>query len=164
MAKMYELTDAYVSLLAQYEDAATDKEREEILGMLSSVENDIAAKAENYARLMKNAEADSIALKAEIDRLTDKKRKADNLVKRVKEYLHYAMEIAGATELQTAIGKWRIQKNPPSVAVTNAEAIPAEYWKQPEPVLDRMLVLNDLKAGCIVDGCELQQTEGLRFR
>ena len=164
MAKMYELTDAYVSLLAQYEDAETDKERDEILGMLADVEGDIAAKAENYARLMKNAEADAKALKAEIERLTAKKQKAENLVKRVKDYLHYAMEIAGATELQTAIGKWKIQKNPPSVVVTDEAKIPAEYWKQPAPMLDRVLVLNDLKAGCIVEGCELQQTEGLRFR
>lgn len=31
MARLYELTDEYVSLIASYEDAETEKEREDIL-------------------------------------------------------------------------------------------------------------------------------------
>ena len=124
MARLYELTDEYVSLIASYEDAETEQEREDILQKILDCGDDIAAKAENYAKFVKNEEADAKALATEIARLQEKKRVAENAVKRTKEYLLMAMEVAGATEIQTSIGKWRIQKNPPSVNVFDATKKP----------------------------------------
>ena len=165
MAKLYELTDAYVSLMAQYEDAETDAEREQIVSAILEAENDIAVKAENYARLIKNAESDSKALAEEIDRLRAKKQKADNLVRRVKDYLLFAMGLAGATEIRTSIGKWRIQKNPPSVTVTDIQKIPARFLIEQQPEVDRRAILNEHKlTGELFDGVEITQGESVRFR
>ena len=133
MARLYELTDEYVSLIASYEDAETEQEREDILQKILDCGDDIAAKAENYAKFVKNEEADAKALATEIARLQEKKRVAENAVKRTKEYLLMAMEVAGATEIQTSIGKWRIQKNPPSVNVVDASKIPERFLIQQEP-------------------------------
>lgn len=165
MAKLYELTDAYVSLMAQYEDAESDTEREQILQMILDCEGDIATKAENYAKIMKNTEADAKALADEIKRLTAKKVAAENAVKRLKDYLKYAMEIAGASEIQTSIGKWRIQKNPFSCIVNDVSKIPERFLIPQEPVVDKKSILAELKStGEVFDGVEIVQTEGVRFR
>lgn len=72
MARLYELTDEYVSLIASYEDAETEQEREDILQKILDCGDDIAAKAENYAKFVKNEEADAKALATEIARLRRK--------------------------------------------------------------------------------------------
>lgn len=165
MARLYDLTDEYVSLVALYEDAETEQEREEILQRILDCGDDIAAKAENYAKFVKNEEADAKALTVEIARLQDKKRVAENAVKRTKEYLLMAMEIAGASEIQTSIGKWRIQKNPPSVNVVDASKIPERFLIQQEPTVDKKAMLAEFRStGEVFDGVEITQTEGVRFR
>lgn len=163
--RLYELTEAYVSLLAQLEDAESDTERDQILHMILDAEGDIAEKAENYARIMKNAESDAKALEAEIKRLTAKKASADNTVKRLKEYLLFAMGVAGATEIQTTIGKWWTQKNPPSVTIVDEEKIPARFLVEQPPKVDKTAILREFKeTGEVFDGVEITQTEGVRFR
>ena len=165
MARLYELTDEYVSLIASYEDAETEQEREDILQKILDCGDDIAAKAENYAKFVKNEEADAKALATEIARLQEKKRVAENAVKRTKEYLLMAMEVAGATEIQTSIGKWRIQNNPPSVNVVDASKIPERFLIQQEPAIDKKAMLTEFRnTGEEIDGVEITQTEGVRFR
>ena len=125
--RLYELTDAYVSLLNEYDEAQTDEDRAGIIAQIEEVEQDIATKGENYARLIKNATSDSDALADEIKRLQAKKAASDNFVKRLKENLMFAMGIAGATEIKTTIGKWYIQKNPPKVTITDEMMVPARF-------------------------------------
>lgn len=165
MAKLYELTNEYSALLAQYEDAETDQEREDTLQRLLDCGDDIAVKAENYAKIVKNEEADAKALADEIARLTAKKRAAENAVKRMKEYMLAAMEIVGAKEIETSIGKWRVQKNPPSVTVTDVFKVPERFLIQQEPTVDKRAMLAEYKqTGELFDGAEIVQTNGVRFR
>lgn len=165
MAKLYELTDAYVSLLAQYEDAATDDERTDIITAITAVETDITEKADNYARLIKNANAESVALADEIRRLTAKKTAADNFVKRLKDNLLFAMNIAGATEIRTTIGKWYIQKNPQKVTITDEMMVPARFLVEQPPQFDKKAILAEFKeTGELFSGVEITQDESVRFR
>lgn len=163
--RLYELTDNYVSLLSQLEDAETEAEQQQILQAILDVETDIAIKAENYARIKKNAEAEAESLAKEIKRLQAKKSAADNLVKRVTDYLLYAMNIAGAHELQTSIGKWKIQLNPPKVEILDEAKVPARFLIEQPPKIDRTAILQEFKqTGEIFDGIEIVRTEGVRFR
>ena len=159
------MTDTYVSLLAQYEDAATEEERAGILEAIMAVETDITEKADKYARLMKNANADADALAEEIKRLTAKKAAADNLAKRLKENMLFAMNIAGATEIKTTLGKWRIQKNPLKVTVTDAASVPARFLVEQPPEIDKKAILAEFKqTGEVFSGVEITQDESVRFR
>ena len=147
------------------EDAESEAEREELTSAILAIECDIAEKAENYARLMKNAEADEKALGEEIARLTAKKQKASNLVKRLKEYLLFSMELAGATEINTSIGKWRVQKNPPKVNVIDEKRVPVRFLIEQPPTIDKAAIIREFKeTGEILDGIEITQTESVRFR
>lgn len=165
MANLYELTADYLRLQRLLEDGAeTPEEEQAISACIEQLAADINVKADGYARVVRNMTAEAEALRAEEKRLAARRRTLENGIDRLKTSMMTAMQLTGEKKVKTSIGSWSIQKNPQSVAIVDEKAIPAEYWKQPEPELNRTLILSDLKAGCIVDGCELQQTEGLRFR
>lgn len=163
--RMYDLTDAYVSLLALYDDAESEEERERIMAQLLAVGDDIADKAENYARLAKNKEAEAAAYDAEIKRLTAKKKAAENVVTRTKENLLFAMEVAGAKEISTSIGKWRVQANPLSVNVLDESKVPERFLIAQAPKIDRRAIIAEFKeTGELMDGIVIEQNMSVRFR
>lgn len=83
--KLYEI-DAAIAALA-------DPETGEIMNFEAFMELAMARdrKIENMALILKNALATSAAIKAEVDKLTERKRVADNNAKRLKEYLNEAL-------------------------------------------------------------------------
>ena len=161
--KLYELTGEYIQLMQMLEDASVEDEAE-IAAAMEAIADDIEEKADAYARIMKNLLGDVDALEQEEKRLKARRTALENRVDRLKTAIQNAMQLTGTKKLKTSIGNWGIQNNPPSVRIINQEAIPAEYWKQSAPQLDRRALLEDMKQGLIVDGCELQQTESIRFR
>ena len=164
MARLYELTGAYADLYAQLDDCETDAERDALIAQMDDLNAEIGDKAEAYARMMRNAQSEADSLAAEIKRLTAKKRAAENLAERMKNNMHFAMETAGATEIRTGIGKWKICKNPWSVQVIDESEIPAEYLIPQPAKVDKAAILAHFKAeGEIPDGCDVIRTEGVRF-
>jgi hypothetical protein len=165
MARLYELTEAYVNLMVMLEECESEDEREAVLKELDAVGGSIAEKGEAYARMMKNAQAEAEMFEKEIRRLQAHKSAADNLVKRLKSNILFAMGIAGATELNTSIGKWKIQKNNPSVQITNSEAVPEAFTiPQPPKVSNSAILKHWRETGEIPDGCEIVHTDSVRFR
>ena len=163
--RLYELTDTYVSLLAKYDEAETEAERTDIITAIQAVECDIAERGANYARIIKNAQAESAALADEIRRLTAKKTAAENLTKRLKDNLLFAMGVAGATEIKTSIGKWSIQKNPPKVTITDEMKVPARFLIEQAPQVDKRAILAEFnETGELFDGVEIVREESVRFR
>lgn len=165
MATLYELSAGYASLLDMYDQAETEDERAEILDMLASAEGDITEKAEAYARIMKNKQAEADAFKAEADRLTQKRRAAEAVVDRLKDAIGTAMQITGAKEIGTTIGKWRLQDNPWSCEVLDVNAVPEEWHIKVEDRIDRAgLVRHFKETGEVIDGVEFRRSTGVRFR
>lgn len=165
MTTLYELTDAYASLMAQLADCETEQEKAEIIEAMNEVDGAIAAKGEAYARMIRNLKADSDAYAAEIKRLKARKETADNAAERMLQHMHYSMEIAGATELKTSIGRFSIAQNPWSVVVLDESEIPAEYLIPQPPKVDRTAILKHFKEnGEIIEGVDMVRTEGVRFR
>lgn len=165
MATLYELSAGYASLLDMYDQAETEDERAEILDMLAGAEGDITEKAEAYARIMKNKQAEADAFKAEADRLTQKRRAAEAVVDRLKDAIGTAMQITGAKEIGTTIGKWRLQDNPWSCEVLDVNAVPEEWHIKVEDRIDRAgLVRHFKETGEVIDGVEFRRSTGARFR
>lgn len=165
MATLYELSAGYASLLDMYDQAETEDERAEILDMLAGAEGDIAQKAEAYARIMRNKQAEADAFKAEADRLTQKRRAAEAVVERMKGALLDAMKMVGASEISTTIGKWRTQMNPWSVEITAPEYVPARFMVPQPDKVDKKAILDEFRrTGELIDGVEFRQELGIRFR
>ena len=153
MANLYDLTAEYAALLAAYDVAEDDAKRADVLTMIDQVQEDIGDKAEAYARIIKNLQADADAFDAEAKRMAAKAKAAKNAVEGLKARLLDAMQQFDATEIKTSIGKWRIQNNPWSCEITEPDKI------------DRMALLKRFReTGEMLDGVEYIQTAGLRFR
>jgi hypothetical protein len=165
MTKLYELTEAYVELLSQIEDCETEAEEEQVIIMLNQISDDIARKADAIARMVRNLTAESDGYEAEIKRMQKRKKTTDNMIQRLKDHIMFSMGVAGANELHTTIGKWRLQKNPPKAVILDESKIPEEYYVEQPPKLMTSLILQNWRdTGEIPDGCDIVQTESVRFR
>lgn len=163
--RLYELTEAYVDLVSMLDDCQNESELASIMAEIESVSEGIADKGEYYARLIRNWQAEATAYETEEKRLKKLRQSRENAIDRLKGNLLYAMGVAGATELSTSIGKWKIQKNPVSVVVMDESKVPEEFTvPQPAKVIKSEILRHFKETGEIPEGCEVVQTEGVRFR
>lgn len=165
MASLYKLTDKYAELISALECAETEEETAAIWHRLDMMEDDIVDKAEIYARIIRNKQSEAAALKEEKLRLEKRQKAAENISENLKQRLLNSMQRIGVKEIQTGIGKWRIQLNPFHVNVLDESAVP-EQFRIPQPdKIDRTALLNHFKeTGELLDGVAFVREPGLRFR
>ena len=162
---LYELTDAYAGLVAQMDECETESEAAQLWAQLDAVSATIAEKADNYARFLRNKQAEVDGMDKEIARLQKRKRSAENQIEHIREHMKFAMGIAGATEIRTALGKWTVRKNPPKVDVLDESEIAPEFFEPQPPKLSKTKLLKHWKdTGEIPDGCDVVIAESVQFR
>lgn len=165
MARMYELTGEYARLLGELESCTADSDEDEIYAELEAVEGDISDKAENYARFIQNLESDVDAYSAEIQRLTDRKRAAENRIRRAKADLLAGMQGANMKKIQTSIGKWSVRTNPIRVEVEDMDKLPERFLIPQPPKVDKLAIRNEYKAtGEMLEGLRYVQEASVQFR
>ncbi|MFK4927472.1 MULTISPECIES: siphovirus Gp157 family protein [Lactococcus] len=135
---------------------------------LESIEGEIKDKAVNIGYVVKNLEADEVALAAEVKRLQDKKKVVAKKKQGLKDYLQSSMYAVGLRKIQSTPFNIRIQKNTKSLTFDNEEQFMKNefydnYFIHQPPKLDKKQMLEDLKNGAVIEGVELQQSESLRF-
>lgn len=156
MSSLYELTNEYKNIYEQMDDPEVDEDS--FMAMLDLINEDIHDKADNYAKVIKSAEGDSEGLKAEIDRLTKKKKAVDNHIIRMKEALQGAMEVTGEKKFSTALFSFNIQRNPASCELDTEDLskIPEKYHVKQEDKIDKKAIIADLK-----DEVKAKELEGI---
>ncbi|MBR1677297.1 MAG: siphovirus Gp157 family protein [Clostridia bacterium] len=164
MSTLYELTGDYLRLLELGEDPETDPEV--FKDTLEGLDGEIEIKAEGYAKVIKQLEADAKMLGDEAKRLTDRKKSAENNIAAMKKSLEEAMKATGKTKFKTELFSFGIQKNPPSVKVDeeHLELIPIEYLVPQDPKIDKKRILEELKGGATFTWATMEQGESLRIR
>lgn len=160
MTALYALSQSYAQLL----DMADQLDQEVFLDTLSAISEALEDKVEHTAKFIRCLESDMEALKAEEKRLADKRKVLENKVSSIKEYLQNEMEFAGLDKVKRATVTVSIQQNPPSVLVMDESLIPSKYMVPVPPKLDKKAVIQDLKEGEEVPGCEIQQTRSIRIK
>jgi DNA-binding transcriptional MerR regulator len=155
--KLYELSESYAKVLDLIEAG------EELGDTLESIEEAIELKVENIAKIMKTLEGEADIIREEEKRLTDRRRALEAEVGRLKSYVESNMRAAKIDKVKGRLFTLAFQKNPPSVEVMDESLIPSDYIKTVTSV-DRKLILEALKAGQAVTGCEIRQSESLRIR
>ena len=163
--KLYELTDAYAGLAALLDDCESEEEAAQLWAQIDEVGASIAEKADNYARYLRNKQAEADGLGKEIERLQKRKRSAENRIEQLREHMKFAMGVAGATEIRTTLGKWTVRSNPPRVEVLDESEIAPEFFEPQPPKLSKSKLLKHWKdTGEIPDGCDVVQSESICFR
>ena len=158
--KLYEFTQNYLQLLENAEEIDQDV----LIDTIEAIKESVEDKAENIAKLVRSLEADAKTIKAEEERLAAKRKTLENNVSYLKKYLFEQLEAMGITKIKRPLFTIAIQNNPPGVDVINSNYIPEAFWNHPEPVLDKKKILEFLKNGESVPGCEIRRSRGLRIR
>lgn len=163
---LFELTSEYENLLAMLEDPEVDDQI--ITDTLEAIGGEIEAKADGYARVIRQMDADAKAIKAEEERLYNRRKSLENRISYLKSRLQFAMELTGTNKIKTEFFSIGIQKNPARVVIDNSAGIPAAYLIQQEPKIDTAAIKDALKnpeEAPIWKGiAHLEQSESLRIR
>ena len=165
MASLYELTAGLQTLWDLMEEGTLEEEM--LLDAFKNQEEEISIKIEGYCKFIKNLESDIAGLKAEEERLRDKRKTMENTIDRAKKAMKAAMEVSGEKKIKGDLFTVAIQNNPPSVVLDEQclENIPERYLIPQEPKLDRKKIAEDIKAGEDLNGiAHLEQTESLRIK
>lgn len=132
---LYELTAVYQRLQDQIEAG------EDYDGILAVIGDELEAKADGYARVIRNMEAEAKALKDEEKRLAEKRKVCESAVERLKQNLFESMKITGKEKFKTDLFTFSIQKN--------GGAIPVIVHVPTEDLPDDLVIISekpDLKA------------------
>ena len=159
--KLYEITGEILELLMMAEDSELDQKM--IRDTMEGLDFEFEEKAEAYAKVVKTLEMDIAGLDEEIQRMTKRKATIKNNIDRLKRSLEGAMIATGKRKFKTPLFGFGIQKNPPSLNILDESKVPAEFWIEQQPKLDKKAALAYIKEN-EADWAELSQTESLRIR
>ena len=162
MSSLYQLTENYNNILELADNPEVTEDM--IKEALDSISEEIELKAVNIAKLIKSIESDIAGVKAEKDRLAAKEKSMSNKVKNLKEYLYSAMKLTGKEKIKTELFSFNIQNNPVSVKILSENDIPEEFMVEQPKTVNKKAILEKLKKGEEVQGCELFQSKSLRIR
>lgn len=160
--KLYDLTQQYQQIKDLIDEHETDSPA--LIDTLESIDGAIEDKLENIAKLIRTLEAESEAFKKEELRFQTKRKVRENNTKRLKAYAQEALEATGKRKIEGGTFTLALQKNPPSVLISDDKLIPAHYLIEQEPTIDKKSILEDLKNEIHVDGAELKRGQSLRIK
>lgn len=165
MATIYQITSDYLQLMQMMEDPEMDPQT--LSDTMEGIEGELEVKAESYAKVMKNLEADVVGIKAEIDRLSERKKTIENNIKKMKETLQFAMETTGKTKFKTELFSFGIRKNAPAVVMDEPyiENVPERFLKYSDPTINRSAIKEAIQNGEDMEGvAHLEQTRSLTIK
>lgn len=161
MSTLYDIKQKYLAIRNLFEEP--DIDQQVIFGTLESVDDEFDTKAENYAKVIADMNADVDAISAEIDRLQERKQAIANGAKKLKQYLQQAMIETERTKFKTSLFSFNIQKGPPSVELLS-ETLPEQWYVFREPTVDKKGLIEYLKTHGDAEYARLVRTESLRIR
>lgn len=159
MATLYELSKQANELYEMLQNEEIDEQT--FNDTLEALETDI--KVENYCKVIKQLQADAEMFKGEIDRLTARKKTAENAVDRMKNALLTFLQLSGQEKVKA--GSFSVSTaTTQAVQITDESAIPCIYLVEQPPKVDKIGIKNALKAGEEINGAELVNNLGVRIR
>ena len=166
--RLYEITNEFQRFLEALENGEIPEEA--ISDTLESITGLIEEKADNIACIIKNLSAEKEAIKAEEDRLSERRKTKENEIKRLKKYLTDELLKVGRTEIETARNKISFRKSQKVFVDNEAEFIEwarkhnDDLLTYKEPTINRTAIGNALKSGMKIDGARLEESQNLQLK
>ena len=165
--KLYELTTDYLALLEAIDNDEIPEEA--IADTLEAITEEIEIKADSIACLLKNLDAEIVAIKAEEARLAERRKSKEKSYERIKEYLSSTLQLAGLDKIETARNKISFRKSE-SVEVDEDAFI---IWAQKNrddlltyvaPKVNKTEIKKALKNGEEIIGAELRINSNIQLK
>lgn len=156
--RLYDISEGYVALALRAEDG------EDVSEELARLDDALTDKAEGVLYVLRNLELDAEALGTEIKRLTERKRTAENNVRRMREHLRDSMEKANATRIKTP--RFVVTLSPGSEVVdVEDEAKLSPEWFRVTREPNKSAILSNYRAtGEIPEGVRIERGTKLVIR
>ena len=158
MATLYEMTKDVAELYGLLQNDEIDEQT-----FADTFEAMSADKIEGYCQIIRQLSADEEMFKAEIDRLSKRKKVCENAQARLKERMVDYLTAANIDRINTGTFLVSVASTP-SVNITDAEKIPAEYRIAQPDKIDKCAIKTALRTDISVPGAEIIFTKGVRIR
>ncbi len=145
MGTLYEITGDYLRLLEMLESEETIDSKT-FADTLEGIEGELEAKADGYARVIKELHAEARKYEEEIKRMTKRMDTLNNRSKLLKQKLYESMKATNKRNFKTELFSFKIQKNGglQPVELLPDKVVPDEYCKK-EP--DKKKIREELETG-----------------
>jgi hypothetical protein len=155
--------DLIIETIEKLEDDGelTDEARDELSKMLIEALAGTRAKVDNVSAALATWESLEAGAKREIERLDARRARFARMRENLELHVMAIMEASQLAKLEGNVATLARRKNPPSVAIADAAAVPAAYLRTPappKPAPDKTLIKSALQGGVEVPGCTLAQT------
>ena len=163
MANLFDINRELQDLWEAALDPETGEVDETALALFESLQIERDAKIENIACWIKNLKSDAEALKAEAKNMADRAKAAERKADSLKRYLAAALHGEKFQSARAAIS-WRKSV---SVEVDEAEVenLPEQYIRRKVSVeADKTAIKDALKAGEILEGCRLVESNNISIK
>lgn len=159
MASLYELTEQAIELYDLLQ--SDDIDEQTFLDTLEAMGAN--EKVENYCKIIKQFQCDADMYKAEIERVTAKKKSAENAIDRMKTALLNFMKMSG--QKKVSAGTFTVSTaTSQSVNIIDESKLPQEYLIAQPPKVDKAGIKKAISGGAVIDGAEIIVNEGVRIK
>lgn len=149
---LYEVVQDYLQIQHMMEDPDLDPQT--LADTMEGIEGELEVKADGYAKVIRNMEADIEAIKSEVNRLSERKKTIEKNILTLKTALQKSMEITGKTKFKTELFSFGIRKNAPAVVMDEQyiENIPERFLKYSEPTINKVAIKEAIQNGEDLEG------------
>lgn len=164
--KLYELTNDYLALMQAIDNDEIPEEA--IADTLEAITASIEDKADNIACILKNLDADIVAIKAEETRLAERRKAKERLYERIKQYLSEELQRAGVDAVETPRNRITFRRSE-SVEVADSFVEWAmenrdDLLTYAEPTANKTAIKKALKDGAEIVGAELRVKNNIQLK
>jgi hypothetical protein len=162
---LYILASEYQAISEKLLDSDFDELT--ISDTLESVGGELEAKCTNVAMFVRNLESSAEQIKLAEKAMAERRKSLENKADSIKKYLKENMQRTGITKIESPWFALTIKKNPPSVVIDDATAIPEKFLvtpPPPPPSPDKAAIKLAIQAGEVVAGAHVEQGERLEIK
>lgn len=138
---LYELTEDYKRLLTMAETEELDDEA--LMDTLEGIQGEIEAKADGYAMVIAELNADLDKIDKEIARLNERAKVIENNKERLKAKLFGAMDATGNTKFKTDLFSFSIITNGGKQPIKITGDVPSDFTKTKIEISNDMEKIRD---------------------
>lgn len=165
MPSLYELTGERLALQHKLEEL--DFDQQTIEDTLEGESTALQEKIESYGVVIRNMEAFTELMKAEEDRMANRRKAHEKRVAAIKEWLLTNMQACQISKIECPAFTVSLKNNPAKVVIDNEGLIPDDYMRLPEPpqpAPNKTMIATAIKSGMEVPGCHLESSQRIEIK
>ena len=158
---LYEITQEaqYLAVLLETEELTPELEQALIIN-----QDQLQAKAVNYAKVIANYQAESDAIEQEIKRLKAMKESREKKIEWLKESVKKAMLVSGIEKVESPLFKLSVRRSE-AVEVDLVEALPKDFQNIKQVITaDKVSIKEAIKRGENITGARLVENFNLQIK